>query len=439
MPMLKRLRSLIVAAVAVSALATAAAWQEKRSEPAPELLPALREPGPKYWKGNLHTHSLWSDGDDFPEMIADWYKAHGYQFLGLSDHNVLAEGERWIDAAGKAPREEAVKKYLARFGDAWVERREHEGKPQVRLKPLAEFRSLLEEPGRFLLIPAEEITHRYVKNPVHMNAVNLRDVIPPLDGDSVAETLRVNLRSVGAQQKKTGRRMLAFVNHPNYGWGVRAEALLQAEELRFFEVFNGHPGVRNYGDEQHASCERVWDIVLAVRLGKLGLPVVYGLATDDAHGYHAFGEGKVNPGRGWIMVKAPFLSAEAVVRALEDGQFYSSTGVTLKDCGRSGSDVTVSIAPEKGVTYRTQFIATLRDAPLDAKPVNGPDGQPLPVTGEYSAEVGKVVAESDGVEAKYRLTGKELYVRAKVISSKPHPNPFKKGDVEVAWTQPIVP
>ena len=38
-------------------------------------------------KGNLHTHSLWSDGDDFPEMIIKWYKDHNYQFIAISDHN----------------------------------------------------------------------------------------------------------------------------------------------------------------------------------------------------------------------------------------------------------------------------------------------------------------------------------------------------------------
>ena len=57
----------------------------------------------------------------------------------------------------------------------------------------------------------------------------------------------------------------------------------------------------------------------------------------------------------------------------------------------------------------------------------------------YSAEIGKVVAESTDLNPKYRLTGKELYVRAKVISSKAHPNPYQKGDVEMAWTQPFVP
>jgi hypothetical protein len=49
-----------------------------------------------------------------------------------------------------------------------------------------------------------------------------------------------------------------------------------------------------------------------------------------------------------------------------------------------------------------------------------------------------VVAESDELEPMYRFTGKELYVRAKVTSTRLHPNPFKKGDVEAAWTQPVV-
>ena len=59
------------------------------------------EPAPRWFKGNLHTHSLWSDGDDYPEMIADRYKQAGYHFLAISDHNVLAEGTRWLEL--KAP------------------------------------------------------------------------------------------------------------------------------------------------------------------------------------------------------------------------------------------------------------------------------------------------------------------------------------------------
>lgn len=394
---------------------------------------------PRYWKGNLHTHSLWSDGDDFPEMIADWYKRHGYAFLALTEHNVIAEGDRWIDAEANDARRQAVAKYQARFGLHWPEFRTEEGRRLVRLKPLAEFRSLLEEPGQFLLIPGEEITNLHPARAVHVNAINLRDPVRPVDGGSVLETITINLRQVAEQRKKTGRLMIAFLNHPNFRWAVRAEDMLGVPELRFFEVYNGHPAVRNYGDALHASCERVWDITLALRLGKLGLPVVYGLATDDAHGYHEFGVGRVNPGRGWVMVRAAHLTAESVVRALEAGDFYASTGVVLDAVVREGDTLRLVVRGEPGVTYRTEFIATMKDAPLDATAMRDAQGQERPVTGVYSPEIGKVVAVSEGLKPTYKLTGRELYVRAKVVSSKPHPNPFAAGDVEVAWTQPVVP
>ena len=260
-------------------------------------------------------------------MIADWYKQHGYHFLALTDHNLLAEGDKWVSADANATRSRALKNYTARFGERWVETREKKGKNEVRLKPLAEFRSLLEEPGKFLMIQAEEITHSFAKRPIHINGINLRDAVKPIDGKDAIETITVNMRQVSDQRKKSGRMMIAFLNHPNFGWGVRAEELLMSEELRYFEVFNGHPGVRNYGDAVHASTERVWDIALALRLGKHQLPIVYGLATDDAHAYHEWGADKTNPGRGWVMVNAPHPTAEAIVKGIEAGDFYPSTGV----------------------------------------------------------------------------------------------------------------
>ena len=396
-----------------------------------------------YRKGNLHTHSLWSDGDDFPEMIADWYKSHGYQFLALTEHNVIADGEKWADAEANATRQKAVEKYVKRFGNNWPEFRnatvKDQATKQVRLKPLNEFRSLLEESGEFLLIPAEEITHSFAKRPIHMNGINLRDPVKPIDGKDALETTTVNLRQVADQSKKSGRVMLAFLNHPNFGWGVRAEEMLLAPELKYFEVFNGHPGVRNYGDATHASCERVWDITLALRLGKHGLPIVYGLATDDAHGYHEYGVGKVNPGRGWVMVKSRHLTAEGIVKGINAGDFYATTGVVFDEMARDSDTLKLSIHTEPGVTYKTQFIATLKGTPLDAKPLLDKDGKELPVTMDYSQEIGKVVVELTDAKPSYKLTGKEMYVRAKVTSSKPHANPYAKGDVEVAWTQPVVP
>ncbi len=39
----------------------------------------------------------------------------------------------------------------------------------------------------------------------------------------------------------------------------------------------------------------------------------------------------------------------------------------------------------------------------------------------------------------YTFTGKEWYVRARVVSTKPHRNPYQQGDTDCAWTQPMVP
>ena len=61
-----------------------------------------------WFKGNTHTHSLWSDGNDFPEMIFDWYRERGYNFVGMSDHNVLQEGEKWMDLESIRKRQKAV-------------------------------------------------------------------------------------------------------------------------------------------------------------------------------------------------------------------------------------------------------------------------------------------------------------------------------------------
>ena len=96
----------------------------------------------------MHTHTLWSDGDDYPEMVVDWYKDHGYHFLSLSDHNTLSEGERWIDTTRNYSGAAVFESYADRFGDEWVETKKDSAGYKVRLKTLEEFRPLFEEKGR---------------------------------------------------------------------------------------------------------------------------------------------------------------------------------------------------------------------------------------------------------------------------------------------------
>ena len=49
------------------------------------------EHGCKWWKGNLHTHTTRSDGRLSPDDCIALYRAHGYDFLALTDHWKLSE------------------------------------------------------------------------------------------------------------------------------------------------------------------------------------------------------------------------------------------------------------------------------------------------------------------------------------------------------------
>ena len=67
---------------------------------------------PRWWNGNTHTHTFWSDGQDYPEMVAEWYKKNGYNFLTLSDHNVLSQGQRWVDVNKRHLEADIHSKYI---------------------------------------------------------------------------------------------------------------------------------------------------------------------------------------------------------------------------------------------------------------------------------------------------------------------------------------
>jgi len=415
---MNRRRSIRLAAspILLVALVLGAAAAQSRPE-------ATRRPPARWFKGNTHTHTLWSDGDAAPEVVADWYRSHGYQFLVLSDHNVLSEDEKWMDVAD-GPRSrltpEQVDDLRRRFGADWPDERTVDGRRQMRLKTLKELRGRFEQPGRFIFIQGEEITDSFQKLPVHLNGLNLQELVPPQGGESVHDTIQRNIDAVIEQGERLSRPTLVHVNHPNFGWALTARDIASIRGENFFEVYNGHPSVRNHGDADHPSTERMWDIALTHRLKETGLGLLYCLATDDAHNHYAFGIGRANPGRGWIMVRSRKLDADSIIAAMKRGDFYASTGVIVDDFSRDDGKYMVRIRPEEGAAFITQFIGTRQGA-------------------EGESAIGGVLLETTDNPAVYELTGDELYVRAKVISSRYHPNPFAEGDHECAWLQPAVP
>lgn len=398
---------------------------------------ALQADGELRWfRGNMHTHSHWSDGDDFLENIALWYRERNYDFLVFSDHNTLAQSERWV-AVDKLKGERVSFDKLKRIWGDKVDTRVRDDVEEVRLKRFDEVTELVGLPGRYLLIQGEEITDRFERLPIHMNVHNVQTLIPPQGGSSVREVMQNNVNAVRAQRERTGQPMFVHLNHPNFGYGVTAEDVMAVEGENFFEVYNGHPGVHNSGDHQHASTERIWDIVLTRRITEFGLPLMYGLATDDGHNYHNIPSRGSEPGRGWVMVLAKELTPAAIIDALESGQFYASSGVTLDRIASSPAGFEIAIRPEPGVTYVTEFIGTRQGFDATSTPVQDEQGNEIRATRIYSQDVGAVLGRIEGTKVAYKCRGDELYVRARITSSKLHPNPSEPGDLEQAWVQPL--
>ncbi len=374
-----------------------------------------------WYKGNTHTHTYWSDGNAAPEHAVDWYVQHDYDFLVLSDHNILSHGEKWYPIGRddwRPLQPQHVEDLRQRFGPGWVETRTVEDTKQMRLKNLPELRARFERAGKFIMIQGEEITDKFDRVPIHVNAINLQELIEPQGGDSVSETIQRNMDAVIEQSRRFNRPMLAHLNHPNFVISIEPQAVAAIKGERFFEVYNGHHSVRNNGDENTPSMDQMWDIALTLRLTEIDLGLLYGLATDDSHNHH--GKGATSqPGRGWVWVKSNKLTANSIVKAMRNGDFYASTGVKLKKIKSSSRSISFSIVPKEGVTYRTDF--------LGSRLING-----------EVVEVGEVLACTNDLKPKYKMKGDELYVRARITSSRLHPNPFAEGDMEMAWVQPVL-
>ena len=145
-------------------------------------------------------------------------------------------------------------------------------------------------------------------------------------------------------------------------------------------------------------------------------PIMYGLATDDAHHYHIQGRTWSNAGRGWIVVRTNTLTPESIIAAMEAGAFYASTGVELKDFSFINNELYVDVKKKAGVSYTISFIGCRRGA-IEPEEL--------------------IVVE--GSKGSFKITEDMLFVRAKVTSNKWPENPSEYELYESAWTQPVMP
>ncbi len=374
-----------------------------------------------WYRGALHTHSLWSDGNAYPEVVVKWYKDHDYQFVAMTDHNSVPNQTVWSNANRGGLN--ALLTYADQCGD-WVEQRTGESGVSIRLRTMDEYRSRFEESGKFMLLPGMEITDSYAGHAVHVNGINLVKTITRRRGDSPRDVIQNNVTAIRDQESTSGQPMLAQYCHPLMDSTASADDIARVVGLDTLEIYNGNPtgGTLNNGPQD--ASENLWDRVLTQRLSSLNLPVVYGVGVDDAHDYQTFPSPHGNPGRGALMVRANSLNPLAIIQAIKCGNSYTTSGVKLRDVRCVNDQITVKINAEEGVQYTTRFIGTTRDYQTQL--------------GEASL-MGRTLATSTGAVATYNFTGNELYVRARIDSTKLKENGAVAGETETAWTQPMLP
>jgi hypothetical protein len=375
---------------------------------------------PQWWKGNTHTHTLWSDGSSAPELVVDWYREHEYDFLVLTDHNHMQVDERWFTVGDSRLKAKHVDELKSNFGERAVEVRDWKGNQQMRLQTLTELQLRFARAGEFLLIPGEEITCSYRRkteagfhdHPVHVNAINIAASIPPRGGDSPADLMNAIVRDINEHAETHKRPVLAHVNHPIENDALSAEDIASLTGDHFFEIHNGLRSCPSQAEGDDPSIEDWWDEANTIRSNDPALPLLYGVGTDDAHKID--GEPEVQAGRAWIVVRAMKLDAASLIEAMRKGDYYASTGVDLEDIQVTHEAYTVDVKEREGVTHRVKFFG-LRKGGSEAQ----------------------ILMDGGRDPAVYTWRGDEVWVRAKVVTDRPHLNPQHPDEVERAWTQPF--
>ena len=326
---------------------------------------------PKQWyKGNTHTHTvLCGHADSTPEAVTQWYHDRGYNFLVLSEHNIF------IDPAD-------------------VEMPENKR-------------------DDFILIPGEEVTGGGHAHTTALNTVGLVD--PALEQREGASKTEVIQDHVDGTIEQHGH---AILNHPNFNYMNTAADIRPVNGLHMFELYNGHPRVNNFGDDEHISIEAMWDQLLSDGM------LIYGVSSDDAHHFQTLSLVHSNPGRGWVMVRASSLSPDAIADAMYHGDFYATRGVMLATLE----------SDQHGIFLIVDEEATARELESSFvwghKVEDGRAGYKI----EFIADGGKVLNTLSATTASTEVSSDNSYVRAKVTYTRASGDGFENF---YCWSQPV--
>ena len=407
----------------------------------------------RWYKGNLHAHSQWSDGQDLPEVALAEYKKRGYNFFAFSEHNALQRNDFRFDGKDAKPfdgetsywkrlatngvrsnlGEDRVRKAREMFGEDSVVTKETAEGTFVRLKTCDELRQQFGDKENFLLMSAFEMTTPWS----HINLINVDEKFY-LGDEKIGGVISKSYDKAREMYDGTGEPWLFMVNHPLWQYyNAQPSDLIARPEVKFFEFTNNctpYPFISGAWTP-----ETFWDAVNAYRASH-DQDFLYGTGTDDSHGVYntsfvAF--------YGWTGVRAKELTPKAILDAMNRGDSYISTGLELEDVNFDGKTLSVKAKPEKEGNYRVEFFGTKKDYDPTPRYFEAEAGPKMNRRIEgYSEKIGEKLATFDGIEGSYTLKSDDLYVRARIVRVGAEAVYLGTGadksplPTDAAWTQP---
>ncbi len=311
-----------------------------------------------FYKANLHSHSNWSDGRLSPEEMVNAYKQKGYSVLAITDHEGMFDHSE--------------------LGD-----------------------------DDFLLIPGYE---REINKPADKwdNVVTCHMCFYPRDRHNIVNTcfdpdfihpkfkwmhndeLKSKIKYVGEPFKveynpecinhiieeanKNG--FIVTLNHLEWSQ-ERYEEYSQYKGMFATEIYN-NASMQGGHDIDNS---RYYDELL--RLGNK----IKCVAADDNHNGRPLDDLYSDSFGGYIMIKAESLEYDKIFAAIENGDFYSSTGPEIKELYCENDRVYIKTSPARSIRLLSNNRYSGHKKAVDSEAVTEADFNVWPVNGYFRIEV----------------------------------------------------
>lgn len=251
---------------------------------------------PQY-RANLHSHSNLSDGSLTPEELIRAYREAGYSILAITDHEASYD-----HTAASGPDFLLLTGYEAYIRPSPECRLDWYG-PEIHLNLLAK------DPHNTTLIGFDPNFCKYMPPETAALRKKAGNLGPRRYSRDYIQRFIDAARENG---------YLVTYNHPV--WSMEdPEEVLAYTGCFSLEAFNTGSMCIS-GQEQNLA---LYDRML--RMGKR----LYVHGADDNHNHSPFGTPLCDSFGAWTMVLAEELTYPAVIRALEQGRFYASTGPSI--------------------------------------------------------------------------------------------------------------